>query len=401
VHRTKLIAVLGGGPAGAFASEKLASAGLKTILFDDKLAWEKPCGGALTFKAYNRYPFLIEDDAPKRVVTEIVLSVPRGKAATLRLTKPMLVYSRFDLGRMLLKRAEHAGARIEKARVLEMNRTAGGWRIGTQYGKVDVDFCIVATGAKNALPGVGRRLVDGDTRLALGYYVPVKQAHAEIQFVPELEGYIWVFPRCDHLSVGICGKGESARCLRKSLESYMDRNELPRTDATFFSHPLPCLETASWNVSRTTGEGWIAVGDAAGLVDPITGEGIYYALRSGDLASEVLQKETDCADQVRTYERMLGSDFGANLHFGSGLAKRFFLGRVLLGSVPRRMVQFTGHSRKFSGVMQDLFAGTQPYFSLKPRLLRNLKAIVFETLVSLASDGPLGGGLRGRTEHGS
>jgi choline dehydrogenase-like flavoprotein len=58
------VAVLGGGPAGAFAAEKLARAGLETILLDEKLAWEKPCGGGITYKAYERYPFLRDNDTP-------------------------------------------------------------------------------------------------------------------------------------------------------------------------------------------------------------------------------------------------------------------------------------------------------------------------------------------------
>ena len=73
----KTVAVLGGGPAGAFAAERLASSGLKTILFDEKLAWEKPCGGGLTYKAYHEYPFLIENDTPKKFVSETTLSAPR------------------------------------------------------------------------------------------------------------------------------------------------------------------------------------------------------------------------------------------------------------------------------------------------------------------------------------
>ena len=66
----KTVAVLGGGPAGAFAAERLAQAGLKTILFDEKLAWEKPCGGGLTYKAYHQYPFLIDNDTPKKLIRE-------------------------------------------------------------------------------------------------------------------------------------------------------------------------------------------------------------------------------------------------------------------------------------------------------------------------------------------
>ena len=62
----KTVAVLGGGPAGSFAAERLAQAGLKTVLFDEKLAWEKPCGGGLTYKAYSEYPFLSRIRRPKK-----------------------------------------------------------------------------------------------------------------------------------------------------------------------------------------------------------------------------------------------------------------------------------------------------------------------------------------------
>ncbi len=65
---------------------------------------------------------------------------------------------------------------------------------------------------------------------ALGYWVPSDQAHIDIQFLPKLEGYIWVFPRAGHLSVGICGKGESAQSLRGRLERYMDERGISRKE---------------------------------------------------------------------------------------------------------------------------------------------------------------------------
>jgi len=380
----KLVAILGGGPAGAFAAERLASAGLDTIVFDEKLAWEKPCGGGLTYKAYHTYPFLIENNTPKKLIAEMVLSAPRAKAATLRLSQPLLIYSRIDLNRMMLERAESAGARIEKARVLETTRTSTGWRLRTSSGSLDADFCILATGARNPLRDLGTQLTAQDTMSTLGYYVAGDQTQIDIQFLPHLEGYIWVFPRCGHLSVGICGKGEPAASLRKRLESYMAQKGLCSKGATFYSHLLPSLETAAWKKNRVAGEGWMAVGDAAGLVDPITGEGLYYALRSADLAAKALLAEIGgLADRLQTYRRLLRRDFAADLEFGSRLAKRVFLGSFLFGSVPARMVQFTRRSTRFSGVMQDLFAGTQPYLGLKNRLLRNLNGSMYEIGMSL------------------
>src|SRR6202171_4937730 len=154
----------------------------------------------------------------------------------------------------------------------------------TQQGSLDADFCIVATGARNPLRNVETEGTAADTMYALGYYVSSAQDHIDIQFLPNLEGYIWVFPRCGHLSVGICGKGESAQSLRVRLERYMQEKGIGYKDASFYGHVLPSLEGPGWRKNRVAGEGWLAVGDAGGLVDPITGEGLYYAMRSGDLS---------------------------------------------------------------------------------------------------------------------
>lgn len=378
----KQVAILGGGPAGAFAAEQLASAGLRVRLFDEKLAWEKPCGGGLTFKAYSQYPFLIDNSTPKRFVTETMLGAPRAGQVRLKLDEPLLIYSRLDLNRMLLERAERAGVQIEKTRVTGLARRGSGWQLKTPSGATaDADFCVVATGARNPLRDVGTQLRPEDAMSALGYYVPAEQERIDIQFLPNLEGYIWVFPRCGHLSVGICGKGEPAAALRKRLEQYMTERGISWKGSPFYSHLLPSLDTKSWKSNRVAGEGWMAVGDAAGLVDPITGEGLYYAIRSGDLAAQsVLCGNGEAALH---YRRLLRRDFAADLEFGSRLAKRVFHGRFLLGSVPSRMVEFTRRSPRFSAIMQDLFAGKQPYLGLKRRLLENLNGSLYEMFMSL------------------
>ncbi len=374
----KRVAVLGGGPAGAFAAERLASAGLKVIVLDEKLAWEKPCGGGLTYKAYSQYPFLIENGTPKRIVKQTFLSTSRTGVAKLALTKPLVIYSRFELNQMLLKRAEDAGAEIEKTRVLEINRQGRGWAVKTRAGKIEADYCVVATGARNTLREVGTQWGAGDTMVALGYYVPSEQEHIDIQFFPKFEGYIWVFPRNGHLSVGICGKGESAQTLRQRLERYMQEKELSLAGATFYGHVLPSLQRSAWTNNRVSGEGWMAVGDSAGLVDPITGEGLYYAIRSADLAAQVL-----LSGQLESYSARLRRDFTEDLELASRLAKRLFLDNFLCGSVPERMIQFMRRSPTFCEILQDLFAGTQNYLDLKARLVRNLNGTLHEAAMNL------------------
>jgi len=385
----KRVAILGGGPAGAFAAGQLASAGFQVQLFDDKLAWEKPCGGGVTYKAYSRYPFLMENPAPKRIVRETVLGAPGAGEVRLNLDHALAIYSRFDLNNLLLERAGQAGAAIEKARVLEMTRHGSLWRLRTSAGAATADFCIVATGARHSLREAGTGLGPRDAMAAMGYYVPGDQTRIDIQFLPGLEGYAWVFPRQGHLAVGICGKGEPASGLRRRLDDFMAAKSLSLKDARFYSHLLPSLDAASWRGRRVAGEGWMAVGDAAGLVDPITGEGIYYALRSAELAAQALASGPPSPDGLPAhYRQLLRRDFMAGLEVGSRIARRFFLGRFLGGSVPARMVQLTRRSPRLAAVLQDLFSGQQPYLGLKQRLLDNAGGSLYDIGLSLGFNRP-------------
>jgi flavin-dependent dehydrogenase len=136
---------------------------------------------------------------------------------------------------------------------------------------------------------------------------------------------------------------------------------------------LPSLESPAWRKNRLAGEGWLAAGDAGGLVDPITGEGIYFALRSGELASQALLDES-IAPEARPalYRELVHRDFMADLAFGATLARKVFLGRVMVTSVPDAMVRLVRRSQRFHDLMQDLFAGTQPYLELPERLWRNM-----------------------------
>ena len=380
----KTVVVLGAGPAGSHTAEFLARAGVRTILMDEKLAWEKPCGGGLTYKAYEKYPYLIDNAAPKRAIHDTYISAPHAGRVKLPMERPMLIYARTDLNLMLLQRAERAGAQIEKTRVLGADRTTSGWSIRTPSGSIIADYCVMALGARNSLRNLGTEFTAADTMFALGYHVPGHRDEVDIQFLDGFEGYIWVFPRCGHLSVGICGKGEPASALRARLEGYMRKHELPTAGATFYAHMLPALESQRWRKNRVAGDGWLAVGDAGGLVDPITGEGLYYALRSSELASQVVLNDGVApAAKAAAYHQAIRQDFMDDLAFGASLARRVFLQKFpLVGRTPDAMVRLVRRSQKFQHLMQDLFAGTQPYLELQQRLTRNLGSGLQQVLMN-------------------
>src|ERR1700722_4653336 len=117
----KEIAIVGGGPAGALCGERLASRGFQVTIFDEHLAWEKPCGGGLTHKAIESYPFLLDAPYPKKIVRTAELISGRGHRARFEMNHPIVIYARKVLNGLLLDRAVAAGCTAVRSRVTSVN----------------------------------------------------------------------------------------------------------------------------------------------------------------------------------------------------------------------------------------------------------------------------------------
>ena len=122
------------------------------------------------------------------------------------------------------------------------------------------------------------------------------------------------------------------------------------------------------------------IGDAAGFVDPITGEGLYYAFRSAELLAEAL-----IADRPEQYQEEVFADFLPDLQTAAGIADRFFFGKFLGGGFIERMVQFAESSRVVRALMCDLIAGSQSYIGLKRRMYLNLLPFLAESFGTVSS----------------
>jgi flavin-dependent dehydrogenase len=379
------IAIVGGGPAGAMCGERLARSGYRVTIYDEHLAWEKPCGGGLTHKAIRAYPFLLNGPHPKKLIRTVELISSKGHRAHLALDKPIVIYSRAVLNGLLLARAGAAGCRIVRSRVTRMDteNERAGLTVGDA--RVEADFVVVAAGARNSLfPGT-RPLSRNDLEMTLGYFVPAHAEGIQVKFLPHFEGYLWSFPRCDHLSVGICGSmaKHTSQELRRHLHSFMDSENISRAGARFYSHVLPSPQLQTLSNRRVVGRNWALVGDAAAWVDPITGEGLYYAIRSGELLAESL-----IARKVSEYPARIRKAFSANLEFATRIARRFYRGRFLGGAVATRMIQFIERSPTFRALMADLFAGSQDYCTLKRRLWAQCGTTLAEVVGSLFKGHP-------------
>src|SRR5512132_507748 len=201
--------IVGAGPAGSFAAERLVKSGARVALFDGRPEGEpKACGGGVTAKALKAWPHLL--NAVGRTITELDLYSPASKRLHLHLDEPFAIYSRIAFDGYLRDRARDAGAQVisEKISARKTKRTDSGWQLKTDSG-VEWTGSFLA-GADGANSGIAKMLAGplppSDMEVAFGYRAPLPAnnlASTVVAFLPGWVGYAWAFPRPDHISFGI------------------------------------------------------------------------------------------------------------------------------------------------------------------------------------------------------
>jgi len=370
------IAIIGGGPAGALAGSILAQGGKNVLLFDEKLAWEKPCGGGITYKALQQYPFLADAGIQSNPVENCELISPSGQKVRFHMQHPVAIFSRRELNGLMLERARQAGAKVHHERVNRVSRVNGEWQLVAAEREYRASYVLFAAGARNPFRSQFLSPISSsDLMVTAGYFIPGRSSLMQIQFLKGITGYIWVFPRAAHVSAGIAGKmGELPTIeLRHILEKWLKDNGYTLQGASFYSHILPSLRAQSFGTLEVSGEGWAMIGDSAGLVDPITGEGLYYALRSAELCAEAL-----LADRPQEYRASLEEEVLPELRLAARISQRFYAGQIFGDSVLEKMISLTASSATFRELMSDLFAGIQGYRDLRSRLYGILPRVMAE-----------------------
>jgi flavin-dependent dehydrogenase len=169
-----------------------------------------------------------------------------------------------------------------------------------------------------------------------------------------------------------------SRELRGLLDSFVTEEKLDLAGAELYSHILPSPRHQTLRRRSVVGENWALVGDAAAWVDPVTGEGIYYAMRSGEILAEAL-----IAGAPAEYPARIQTAFREELERAAKLSPLFYHGKFLGGAVTTRMIAFARHSPTFRQMLADVFAGSQSYRTLKARLWGQLGVTLVETASSL------------------
>jgi geranylgeranyl reductase family protein len=389
--------IVGAGPAGSFAAELLARSGVIVALFDGRPeGTPKACGGGVTAKALKAWPQLL--NAAGRTINDLDLYSPSGKKLHLELDEPFAIYSRVVFDSYLLERARDAGAEIvpEKISARRAKRIDESWRLKSDNGAEWTGSMLVGSDGANS--GIAKMLAGplpaSDMEVAFGYRAPLpasEHAATVVAFLPRWVGYAWAFPRPDHISFGIATTqdafqheplddllwrfmvGYYQQCDGANVKYWTDantneskrvRNHLSRT-AERYAARIPGLAAKTWENRKVCGDDWALLGDAAGFADPVTGEGIYYALRSAELFAEAYS-----SGQPETYEARWREDFGADLTRAAQMRRRFY-GNFWGAPFTERMIEFARGHRGVKRVLGNLVAGEQGYVDLKKRLVKS------------------------------
>jgi geranylgeranyl reductase family protein len=378
LHRAD-VAVVGAGPAGAIAAWSLARAGARVRIFDPSHPREKPCGGGVTGRALGllrdalntaALPAVVVDRAEFDDSRTTPVMVPLA-ASGVSPRSALLVVDRQSFDAALLDVALRAGAVLHPERVVDMAVDRAGVEVRTRDNRYRADWLVGADGANSlARRKFSRPFARTQFSLACGFFAHgISSREILVRFFADPAGYAWSFPRRDHLAIGICAPAEKAspQTLRAAVRIWARERGLDRgVRLAWYSWPIPSLAASDFQRQLVAGRRWMLAGDAAGLVDPITREGIFFALESGLMAAAAIAK---AGDGSAAYLEALRGAIYPELERAAYLPAWFFR-----SAFTRLLVDALRHSRAVREVMADLIAGQQSYRTLRRRLIGTCQA---------------------------
>jgi geranylgeranyl reductase family protein len=396
------VIVVGAGPAGSTAAYDCTKQGFKTLLLEKyKLPREKPCGGAVMYRGLRLIGEKIPPELIERRIYGLRFILPNGKGTEFisdKLIGITVFRDRFD--EFLARRASDKGTefidgapvvdasvspQVAKVRLANGREYSAKYLIGADGVNSVVSRALGLRPKRKELTKVGLGM-EADFHVGEDGVLEATGGNPSVLEVCPVEGrvsYGWVFPKREHLAIGIAGAGVHMRALRTQFDSFYKgvekrlgiRLNLEKR-RTFF---LGGDGLGSKNVTQRA----ILIGDAAGFVDPLMGEGIAYAMKSGVFAASVISnayaEDRYDEDTLSRYQNLCHEEFSANF----GLATRVGIRGPTLAELI--LPRVNGH-KMASNIMTMVARGEIgyadiPYVVLK-KLPRELPTIIKKVVQS-------------------
>ncbi|MBW2180220.1 MAG: NAD(P)/FAD-dependent oxidoreductase [Deltaproteobacteria bacterium] len=291
------VIIVGAGPAGSLLGYYLAKNKINVLIIDkQKLPRYKVCGGGLTRRALDIIPFniseVIESYSHNLNIT-LYNSIVFEYTSTLPVIG-MVMRDRFDY--FLTKKATHQGAALrDETAFKSVTGKAGDLNIETSRGFLKAKILVGADGVFSKTAKALKLNISSKQMIGLEAEIYIPNANmlktlmniTSFDFGVIPEGYGWIFPKKEHLSIGILSVSKKIKAMKQYFYNYLETKKLQN-----YAH-IKSLK--GWmipygppkNIFYANEKG-LLVGDAAGLSDPITGEGIFYAFKEADIASQII-----------------------------------------------------------------------------------------------------------------
>ena len=374
--------VIGGGPAGSSAAFRLAKTG-KSVLVMEKAAMprRKLCGGALSIHAQN----MMDVPLPEHLIDQQVyggIAVWGNHAAPVRHTEPivsMITRSAFD--HFLLQQAQQQGAIIQHAEARTLKDCGELLKITTATDPVYARSIVVAEGATGRLHKYVRHPnTDTEQGMCMEADIPLDtpgaskleshRGYLSLYLDAAPWGYGWVFHHGSYLNVGIGALGGKFTNPVSAMNAFLKRLGLPENPEGMKGHVIPRGGVRR----RLVADRIVLAGDAAGFVDAFDGEGLAYAIRSGQLAANTLNKALNSGDlstlTLRSYECACAREFNRNLVCSLKLAK-------LVYRFPSVFLKALAHDEKLMRKFFELPLGTTTYRAMLGWLILRLPRLLW------------------------
>ena len=343
------VAVIGAGPGGSTTARYLAKLGFDVCLIDkDRFPRDKPCGGGFSIHLVDDFPYLKkrENDFLKGICRVGVLHSPNRKTV-MRGRVDMAVALRTDFDNVLFESAIDAGATsLTGHRAKSIEISSNGAEVSLRDGSsVTAKILVGADGVTSMVArstGLNTRWRSSDVTACRVAEIPTKPSFVEDVYTADREyhffanlggmpGYGWIFPKLDTINIGLGIVGNHAKGLPMHFNTFV--RLLAKTGYLGKEVNLGAAKGALLPIGGTISKSYsnrcMLVGDSAGMVNPITGGGIAYAMNAGRLAARVLGNriENDAFDEIglSVYQKIWMKQFGNEIR-SQLLVQKIFTG---------------------------------------------------------------------------
>ncbi|MGY5861082.1 MAG: NAD(P)/FAD-dependent oxidoreductase [Candidatus Thorarchaeota archaeon] len=382
--------IVGGGPAGSSCARRAALHGLDVVLLEKSIhPRDKLCGGGLTPRIKDLVDFDISAAIERDIYAARLIS-PSGRRTYLkRDTQAGYTVKRAKFDQLLLKKAEEAGARVEQGtEVVAVEQLQSGIRVLSKGDSYRAPLLVAADGVNGIVArslGIRKRWPSDRVGLCIAADVPVEPGEIErimsvseeedclpieIFFGPVEWGYAWCFPKQDELSIGIGCRMDRMSNLKESWRDFVSMLERTRgiqidpESRKAFRVPIGGCE------KRVLGRRTMLIGDAAGLVSPISGEGIYYAIESGLIAADITKDATESRNPhlVRKYQDIIKTSICGEL------SAAMFIANIMYKSSSNieLICKIIEADPVVGELMIDIVAASKPMQQLRIALIKRL-----------------------------